>query len=372
MPMISPSQSARAPPELPGEIAASVWIRSVRARLAAVPLPVSSGGELAAHAAHHARGDGRLEARRAAYGYRELADDGGVSLERGCRQVIAVHLYHGYLGVRIGADNARVFDGAVGEGHVHVGGTFDDVVVGDDVAVLAIDHTAPYPLALLGPERRLSHRPDVDLHHAWPHPRGDPGHGLVGRDGNLRRGLCRVVRLRAWFFLGTPRKQDRTQHEGERGGDRCRSRFQCSGTSCRRQGRVVHHRVYTRSVQNGCTLYPLRMDASTNRREVPADLARAGEARYFIAWRGAVAGLGGGRLNDLAVAAEAVVTDILLSAREGVLEIESEHDEEVFRIFIKHPEIKQRRLKDLERVLERFVDDYEITATRAMLVKRLR
>jgi hypothetical protein len=125
-------------------------------------------------------------------------------------------------------------------------------------------------------------------------------------------------------------------------------------------------------VQIGCTLYPLRVDASTNRREVPADLARAGEARHFIAWRGAVAGLGGGRLNELAVAAEAVITDILLSAREGVLEIESEHDEEVVRISIKHPELKQRRLKDLERVLRRFLDDYEISPTRAMFEKRLR
>jgi hypothetical protein len=119
-------------------------------------------------------------------------------------------------------------------------------------------------------------------------------------------------------------------------------------------------------------LYPLRVDASTNRREVPADLARAGEARHFIAWRGAVAGLGGGRLNELAVAAEAVITDVLLSAREGVLEIESEHNEEVVRISIKHPEIKQRRLKELERVLQRFLDDYEITPTRAMLEKQLR
>ena len=119
-------------------------------------------------------------------------------------------------------------------------------------------------------------------------------------------------------------------------------------------------------------MYPLGVDASTNRREVPADLARAGEARHFIAWRGAVAGLGGGRLNDMAVAAEAVITDVLLSAREGVLEIESEHNEEVVRISIKHPEIKQRRLKDLERVLQRFLDDYEITPTRAMLEKRLR
>jgi len=114
------------------------------------------------------------------------------------------------------------------------------------------------------------------------------------------------------------------------------------------------------------------VDASTNRREVPVDLARAGEARHFIAWRGAVAGLGGGKLNELAVAAEAVITDVLLSAREGVLEIESEHDEEVFRIYIKHPEIRERRLKDLESVLERFLDDSEITNTRAILVKRLR
>jgi hypothetical protein len=112
--------------------------------------------------------------------------------------------------------------------------------------------------------------------------------------------------------------------------------------------------------------------ASTNRREVPVDLARAGETRHFIAWSGAVAGLGGGRLNELAVAAEAVVTDILLSAGEGALEIESEHDEEVFRVSIEHPKTEQRRLKNLERVLERFLDDYEITPTRAMLVKRLR
>jgi hypothetical protein len=114
------------------------------------------------------------------------------------------------------------------------------------------------------------------------------------------------------------------------------------------------------------------MDASSNKREVPVDLARAGEARYFIAWRGAVAGLGGGRLNELAVAAEAVVTDVLLSAREGVLEIQSVHDEEVVRVSIRHPEIEERRMRDLEGVLQRFLDDYEITPTRAMLVKRLR
>ncbi len=114
------------------------------------------------------------------------------------------------------------------------------------------------------------------------------------------------------------------------------------------------------------------MDASTNSREVPVDVAGAGEARYFIVWRGAVAGLGGGGPNELAVAAEAVVTDVLLSAREGVLQIESVHDEEVVRISIKHPEIKERRMRDLEDMLDRFLDDYEITPTHAMLEKRLR
>jgi hypothetical protein len=110
---------------------------------------------------------------------------------------------------------------------------------------------------------------------------------------------------------------------------------------------------------------------TTSKKEVPADLARAGEARHFIAWRGAVAGLGGGRLNDLAVAAEAVLTDILLSAQEGVLEIESGRTDGAFEVRITHPELKDRRMSDLSGILERFLDGYEITPTRAVLVKRI-
>jgi hypothetical protein len=107
------------------------------------------------------------------------------------------------------------------------------------------------------------------------------------------------------------------------------------------------------------------------KKQVPADLARVGEARHFIAWTGAVAGLGGGRLNDLAVAAEAVLTDVLLSAQEGVLEIESGSTDDVFEVRITHPELRERRMSDLPGILERFLDGYEITATRAVLVKRL-
>lgn len=119
-------------------------------------------------------------------------------------------------------------------------------------------------------------------------------------------------------------------------------------------------------------MYLLGVNRTTATREVPVDLARAGETRHFIARRGAVAGLGGGRQNDLAVAAEAVITDVLLSAPEGNLEIASEHDEEVVIISSEHPKIEQRRIKDVEDLLERFLDGYEITPTRVMLVKRLR
>jgi hypothetical protein len=106
-------------------------------------------------------------------------------------------------------------------------------------------------------------------------------------------------------------------------------------------------------------------------KEIPADLARAGEVRHFIAWRAAVAGLGGGRLNDLAVAAEAVLTDILLSARGGVLGVEAGRTEDAFEVRITHPELHERRMSDLLGILESFLDDYEITATRAVLFKRL-
>lgn len=113
------------------------------------------------------------------------------------------------------------------------------------------------------------------------------------------------------------------------------------------------------------------MDGETNKRVVPSDLARAGEARTFITWRAAVAGVGGGYLSGFATAAEAVLTDILLSSGEGDLEIEATHSGGVFRVEITHPEIKSRRMADLEELLEKFLDGHEISPTRAVLIKRL-
>ena len=111
------------------------------------------------------------------------------------------------------------------------------------------------------------------------------------------------------------------------------------------------------------------MDTKTNRKEIPADLSRAGEARHFISWRGAIAGLGGGRLSDLAVAAEAALTDIFLSAEGGRLEIVSEHTEKTFRITITHHRLEERRMAGLSDILKRFLDDHDLSPTRTVLVK---
>jgi hypothetical protein len=109
-----------------------------------------------------------------------------------------------------------------------------------------------------------------------------------------------------------------------------------------------------------------------HRREFPYELARAGEARQFIAWTGAVAGLRGGSLSDLAVAAEAVLTDIFLSGEGGTLEIESVTAGGAVSVIIHHPEIGERRMASLGEIMDQYLDGYEISPDRAVLVKRLK
>jgi hypothetical protein len=119
--------------------------------------------------------------------------------------------------------------------------------------------------------------------------------------------------------------------------------------------------------------YPYGMDETLYKKEFPAELARAGEARHFIAWTGAVAGLRGGALSDLAVAVEAVLTDIFLSVEKGgTLEVESEITGDALKVTIRHPELRGRRMADLEGLMEQFLDEHELSLTRTILVKRLR
>ncbi len=120
-------------------------------------------------------------------------------------------------------------------------------------------------------------------------------------------------------------------------------------------------------------MYPyVLMDAKEHRREFPAELARAGEARHFIAWTGAAAGLRGGSLSDLAVAAEALLTDIFLSVEIGdTLIVASETTGDTVRITVCHPELRERRMSGLENIMEQFLDGHEISPGRTVMVKRL-
>ncbi len=119
-------------------------------------------------------------------------------------------------------------------------------------------------------------------------------------------------------------------------------------------------------------MYPYDVvSPSAHKREFPAELARAGETRQFIAWTGAVAGLRGGALSDFAVAAEALLTDVLLSVDEGKLEVESGTTGDTFELTLRHPEMRGRRMAGLEGIMEQYLDGYRLSPTEAVLFKRL-
>ena len=128
---------------------------------------------------------------------------------------------------------------------------------------------------------------------------------------------------------------------------------------------------YTRASEGLGRCYPYGVSGASYRKEFPAELARAGEARHFVAWTGAVAGLRGGALSDLAVAAESVLTDVFLSGEGGSLEVESETTGDLLKITIRHPELRKRRMAGLEGIMEQFLDGHELSPTQAVLLKRL-
>lgn len=112
------------------------------------------------------------------------------------------------------------------------------------------------------------------------------------------------------------------------------------------------------------------MGAGTGTKRFPAELARAGEARHHIAWLAAAAGLRGEALHGLAVAAEALLTDVLLGSDGGVMEVFARSEGGLLRIEISHP-TATGRVRGLEAVLERFLDGHELSPERSVLVKRL-
>ena len=171
MPITAPVESTSGPPELPGLIAASVWMASITASAPESPassrtgrssaltmpwvtVPTRPSGEPMA-ITRVADGEPRRRPDRRHHGVRDVdLDDGQVRL-------------------RVAADDARGSARAVGEDGVQPAagadrGRRDDVVVGEHVAV-ALDHDP-------GPGAGLLADPDLQRHDGGDRARGDVGH----------------------------------------------------------------------------------------------------------------------------------------------------------------------------------------------------
>ena len=121
--------STSAPPELPGLIAASVWMKSSK-RL----MPRWLRPERADDAAR----DGVAETERIADREHDVADLQRVDGRRSviARQVVAIDLEHGEVGFGIGAAHLGERPlAAVGQHDLDVVGAVDHVMVGEHVAV---------------------------------------------------------------------------------------------------------------------------------------------------------------------------------------------------------------------------------------------
>ena len=139
MPTTWPAASTSGPPELPDEIAASVWISPSRTS----PVRVA-GLQRAPDGGHDAGGDRRVavEVEREADRHHLIADaDGrGVGERDGSEVLTYVDLQQREVVAAVGGDECRRGRlGVAGEADMDVGGALDDVGVGEDLAVLRHD-----------------------------------------------------------------------------------------------------------------------------------------------------------------------------------------------------------------------------------------
>ena len=203
MPTTWPRPLRRAPPELPGEMAASVWIRSTSDRMPCWAEPGISRCRPEMMPAV----TGVLEAEGAADRHRQLADLRQRPLKGGRLEVLAVDLDHGEVGAGIGGpdgagDAAAVEEGDLDALHDLVPGP-DHVVVGDHHAVLGPDHPAAGPLVVGdGDHGRLDLLDDL----------GDVAGGGLRARGEHRGGGRAGLRLLAERAPG----QGRGEHGGHR------------------------------------------------------------------------------------------------------------------------------------------------------------
>ena len=137
MPMTSPVMPMSGPPELPGLIDASVWMKSDSRALP------PGARILAAQGADDAAGHGVVQAQGVADGEHALADLElvGVPQRHGLEGPVGLDLDQRDVGARVGADDPRVVLALVVEPDLDLGGAGDDVVVGQHVAVRVDDES---------------------------------------------------------------------------------------------------------------------------------------------------------------------------------------------------------------------------------------
>ena len=184
MPTTFPAASSSGPPEFPGLIAASVWMRFVSDWLPSVE-------DRAALGRHDAARDRvRICPERAADRDDELADLERIGLaDRGGRQPRGVDLDDRQVGEAVDAvDRARQHP-AVLELDVELGPTLDDVMVGEDPAVRVEDDARADARLRDDAVAGVGGARDLDLHDRGADLRGDrdrrrllvDGDGLDGR-----------------------------------------------------------------------------------------------------------------------------------------------------------------------------------------------
>ena len=169
---------------------------------------LSRKGETAAFRADDARGhrEGEVVTQRVAYGQDPLAHPGRAAVaERSGDEVLGVDLEHREVGVRIGPDDLGLELAPVEQAHGHLIGAIDDVVVGEDVAVLGDDEARAGALLEAGLLLHRGHAPEELFEAGGTSIRGAFRRGLsllagldvddAGLDvlGDRREGLAQVI-----------------------------------------------------------------------------------------------------------------------------------------------------------------------------------
>ena len=184
MPTSWPCRLTSGPPELPGLMEASVWMKFWKP---------THRNAAAAHRRDDARGHRLAQAVGIAHRHHEVADLQLVAVRhRDGGQVAGRDADDRHVGVRIRAQELGFHGAAVTEGHRHAVGILDDVVVGQDQALLGIDDHARAQRALHALAWHVRDAEDAAEERVVgerPQRAGHP-HGLAAVHADHRRVTC--------------------------------------------------------------------------------------------------------------------------------------------------------------------------------------